>query len=50
MATHKISLTLNEPLEKRFQSKLETGMKKASVIAQSLDETLPKSKRTKKSK
>lgn len=50
MATHKVSLTLNEPLEKRFQAKLETGMKKAVVITQALDSHLPKAKRIRKSK
>jgi len=50
MATHKISLTLGDLLERRFQQKLETGMKKAVIVAQSLDMTLPRQRRTKKSK
>jgi hypothetical protein len=50
MATHKVSITLPDPLEKRFQSKLDSGMKKAVVITQALDAHLPKQKRKAKSK
>ncbi len=47
---HRITLTLPDHLDARFAQALETGVKKATVITNALDLSLPRARKISKRK